>query len=269
MKTVDTHAHVFRADSPTTADARYRPAGDATPEAYLAHLDRHGFACGVLIQPSFLGYDNTQMLSAIAARPQRLKGIAVIPADTALPELRALDRQGIAGIRLNLFGRATPDLAAPEWRGLLARIESLGWQIELHCPPQVAGQLLPQLRDYRAPVVLDHFGRVDPRKGVQDPDYRRLLDLLDPQRHWVKVSGFYRLGDGGQGQAHAQEALALLLDRGMRNNLVWGSDWPHTQFQSSIDYDTAVDFMHTILRDPDLRARILADNACRLFGFTP
>ncbi|MGB6008864.1 amidohydrolase family protein [Castellaniella sp.] len=268
MKAVDSHAHVFRADSALTADARYRPAGDATPETYLAHLDRHGFAYGVLIQPSFLGYDNSQMLAAIAAQPQRLKGIAVIPTDTALPALQTLDRQGIAGIRLNLFGRATPDLGAPEWRGLLSRIDSLGWQVELHCPPAVACELLPRLRDYRGPVVLDHFGRVDPRKGVQDPDYQRLLDQLDPERHWVKVSGFYRLGDNDQGRSHARDALALLLARGMRDRLVWGSDWPHTQFHQAMDYPASLAFMDTLAPDPVLRSRILADNACRLFGFT-
>ena len=268
MKTVDSHAHVFRADSAVIATARYRPAADALPETYLAQLDRHGLACGVLIQPSFLGCDNTQMLAAIAARPQRLKGIAVVPAGTPLPELQALDRQGIVGIRLNLFGQAAPDLASPEWRGLLSRTESLGWQVELHCPPAVARRLLPQLRDYRAPVVLDHFGRVDPEKGTLDSDYQRLLDQLDPARHWVKVSGFYRLGDGDRSRSHARDALALLLDRGMRDRLVWGSDWPHTQFQQSIDYDAAIDFMHVLLPDTDLRTRILADNACRLFGFT-
>lgn len=267
MKTVDSHAHVFHADSPLAANARYQPASDATPAAYIAHLDQHGFDQGILIQPSFLGTDNSQMLAAIAAWPDRLKGIAVIPVDTAMPTLQALDRQGITGIRLNLFGQATPDLASSEWRSLLSRIESLGWQVELHCPPQVASQLLHQLHDYQAPIVLDHFGRVDPQKGTRDPDYLSLLDQLNPTRHWVKVSGFYRLGQGDDGQTHARDALALLLDRGMHNQLVWGSDWPHTQFHESIHYDTSISFMNVLLEDLTLRTQILADNACRLFGF--
>lgn len=269
MKTIDTHAHVFRADSPITADARYRPAADASPGTYMKLLDRHGFTSGVLIQPSFLGYDNSQMLAAIAVQSHRLKGIAVIPVDTPLSALQNLNRQGIVGIRLNLFGQATPDLSSPAWRALLARLESLGWQVELHCPPDVACRLLSQLKDYQAPVVLDHFGRVDPHKGTQDPDYLRLLDLLNPDRHWVKVSGFYRLGDGATGPAHAQAALALLLDRGMQDRLVWGSDWPHTQFQDAIAYDTSLTFLDTLVQDQALRRQILSDNACRLFGFQP
>lgn len=267
MKQVDTHAHVFRADSPLAPGARYRPAADATPQAYLAHLDQHGFEYGVLIQPSFLACDNTQMLAAIAANPQRLKGVAVVAADSDPAALKALHRQGVVGLRLNLFGQAAPDLSGPAWRRLLAQAEALGWQIELHCPPQLAHGLMAQLRDYQAPVVLDHFGRIDPGKGVQDPDYQRVLALLDPGRHWVKVSGFYRLGQGHRGESLAQEALALLLDLGMRDHLVWGSDWPHTQFHQSMTYEAAVAFMAHLLPDAALRSQILADNACRLFGF--
>ena len=107
---------------------RYAPGYDAPLAAYLAQLDAHGVSHGVLIQPSFLGFDNSQMLAAIAAQPQRLKGIAVVPPDMAAADLQALDRQGIVGIRLNLFGRDTPDLSGPEWRGLLSRIETLGWR---------------------------------------------------------------------------------------------------------------------------------------------
>nr|CUV26796.1 protein of unknown function [Ralstonia solanacearum] len=38
---------------------------DATLPAYLAQLDAHGLSHGVLIQPSFLGVDNSYLLAAL------------------------------------------------------------------------------------------------------------------------------------------------------------------------------------------------------------
>lgn len=67
MKYVDIHAHIFNADIPVVAGARYSPHQSALVESYISHLDHYGFDYGVLIQPSFLGYDNSQMLQAIAA----------------------------------------------------------------------------------------------------------------------------------------------------------------------------------------------------------
>lgn len=73
-------------------------------------------------------------------------------------------------------------------------MESLNWQVELHAPPKYLIQLLPQLDEYSFDVVIDHFGRVDPVKGIEDPDYQKFLSLLNVKQHWIKVSGFYRLG---------------------------------------------------------------------------
>lgn len=267
MNTVDTHAHIFAADSELVSGARYRPAADATVEAFIANLDRNQIAYGVLIQPSFLGVDNRQMLHAMAAYPQRLKGVAVVGLDISENALDRLSSQGIVGARLNLFGQSLPELASPEWQQWLARLGSRNWQIELHCPPAYLRALLPALAAYPGPLVLDHFGRVDSEKGTEDPDYQAVLDLLDPARHWVKVSGHYRLGAGERGVDNAHKALQLLLDRGLQNRLVWGSDWPHTQYEQLVEYGTTVDFLHALVPDAKLRAAVLATNACELFGF--
>ena len=78
MPLIDTHAHVFSHQASFIATARYTPSYTASPSDCLAHLDAHGFAHGVLVQPSFLGTDNHYMLAAIARYPDRFKGIAVV-----------------------------------------------------------------------------------------------------------------------------------------------------------------------------------------------
>lgn len=269
MKRVDTHAHIFSAKAAAVKGARYQPEQDAPVTSYVAHLDTHGLEYGVLIQPSFLGFDNSQMLAAIAQYPERLKGVAVVPHDVTAATLHDLGRQGVVGARLNLFGKECPDLGRPEWQQFLARLDEAGWQLELHCPPAYLRVLLAQLHSFRSPVVLDHFGRVDPDKGVADPDYQAVLQLLKPGRHWVKVSGFYRLSaDDGQAMQHAEQALKSLVERDMSQHLVWGSDWPHTQNEGRIDYDGSVQALHQLVCNERLRIEILSDNALSLFGFS-
>ena len=78
---IDGHAHVFNRALPMEPIRRYTPDRDATVIEYLAHLDEHGFTHGVLVQPSFLGYDNSHLLDALRRHPERLRGVAVVPPD--------------------------------------------------------------------------------------------------------------------------------------------------------------------------------------------
>lgn len=56
---VDAHAHVFAHGLPLAPVVRHAPDYDATLDTYIAHLAEHGITHAVLVQPSFLGTDNT------------------------------------------------------------------------------------------------------------------------------------------------------------------------------------------------------------------
>ena len=276
MQYIDTHAHVFSHQATFLPTARYRPDYTVTIEDYIQQLDKHGFNQGVLIQPSFLGTDNSYMLAALSAYPNRLKGVAVLGNQTDTATLRALEQQGIVGIRLNLFGLPCPDLTLPEWHSFLTRLAAIHWQIEIHAPTAYLVQLLPMLKPYAIDMVIDHFGRFDGDKGVDDPDYQTLLTLLNPAQHWVKVSGYYRLGSntlsessliGKTGKQNATEAFASLVQCGMQNRLVWGSDWPHTQNEREMSFDKALSAFKDIVNDEALYNQILTKNNAALFGF--
>ena len=77
IKPIDTHAHIFELAQRMLDERRYTPPRDATLKQYLAMLDANDIARGVLVQPSFLGTDNSFMLAALRAQPERLRGIAV------------------------------------------------------------------------------------------------------------------------------------------------------------------------------------------------
>ena len=71
---IDTHAHVFRQGLALADTRRHTPDYDATLTQYLALLDAHGVARGVLVQPSFLGTDNSHLVAALRAAAGRCAG---------------------------------------------------------------------------------------------------------------------------------------------------------------------------------------------------
>jgi len=264
---IDCHAHVFRRDLPMP-DRRRAPSGyDATIDDYLSMLDAHGMSHGVLIQPSFLGTDNSYLLAALRAHPDRLRGVAVVEPGIAGAKLQAMADAGVVGIRLNLIGLATPDFGSPAWVDLLRGLRDLRWQVEVH---QVAGKLEPVLEPLLAAdldVVVDHFGRPDAALGVDDPGFRYLLSTGRSRRVWVKLSGAYRNGAQGGGEATALAAMPLLKASHGLDRLVWGSDWPHTLFERTADYTTQRRLLDAWLPDARERHIVLADTPAALFRF--
>src|SRR5262245_65374068 len=87
--TCDAHCHVFgpAARFPYAPDRRYTP--EDAPEAALSALhERLGIARTVIVQASCHGTDNAAMLDAIAAAPERRRGIAMVAGDVTDRELR-------------------------------------------------------------------------------------------------------------------------------------------------------------------------------------
>jgi predicted TIM-barrel fold metal-dependent hydrolase len=268
LATVDTHAHIFQRGLKLANVRRYAPDYDATLGDYLDLMDRHGIARGVLVQPSFLGTDNSFMLAGLRDAPGRLRGIAVVDPDTPSIELKRMNAAGVVGIRLNLVGGASvPDLSSAPWRTLLKRVADLGWQVEVHREARDLPQILPSLLNAGVNVVVDHFGRPAPALGVNDPGFRFLLDAGASRRIWVKLSATYRNGADGAGEKTALAAIPLLRNAFGMERLMWGSDWPHTQFEKSMDYDRARKALDIWLPNPDERKVVLVDTPTSLFRF--
>jgi predicted TIM-barrel fold metal-dependent hydrolase len=264
---IDTHAHVFLRDLPMP-DKRRAPSGyDAPPEDYLGMLDANGMTHGVLVQPSFLGTDNSYLVAALRKYPERLRGIAVV--DPAIPpkDLDAMNDAGVVGVRLNLVGLPLPPYATPPWRNFLREVNARQWQVEVH---QVGPELKPVvegLLENGCTVVVDHFGRPDPKLGVDDPGLRYLLSAAKSGRLYVKLSAAYRNGANGRGEQVALAAVPLLKEAFGVGRLVWGSDWPHTLFEKDVRYAAQRKLLDEWLPDAADRKAVLADTPFRLFRF--
>ena len=62
---VDAHFHIFLANSINQAQSRYVLQYDATIDQWERLANQAGLEGGVIVQPSFLGVDNSFLLAAI------------------------------------------------------------------------------------------------------------------------------------------------------------------------------------------------------------
>ncbi|AKJ96586.1 membrane protein [Pseudomonas chlororaphis] len=265
---IDSHAHVFSRELALVAARRYTPDYDATLAQYLDHLHAHGLSHGVLVQPSFLGTDNRYLLAALRQAPEQLRGVVVLERGVSRAELQDMARAGVVGVRLNLMGQALPDFREAAWKAFFAHIAELDWHVELHRHVEDLPELIRQLLPLGIRLVVDHFGRPDARQGLGQPGFAELMALGASGQVWMKVSGIYRLaGTDRQNLEFAQAALAVLEQRFGPQRLVWGSDWPHTQHEQSVGFDTVIGQLQALACPAPLRHALLVQAPRALFKF--
>jgi predicted TIM-barrel fold metal-dependent hydrolase len=265
---IDSHAHVFSRELNLAAVRRYTPGYDATLEQYLEHLRNHSLSHGVLVQPSFLGSDNSYLLAALRQAPERLRGVVVLERDASRDMLNDMARLGVVGVRLNLMGKALPDFRDTAWQYFFGHIAELGWHVELHRRLEDLPGLLRQLMPFGMKLVIDHFGRPDARLSVDQPGFPEMLELGLSGQIWMKVSGIYRLeGTDQQNLKFARSALSVLEQSFGLRRLVWGSDWPHTQHEDSIGFGTVVEQLQALECSTQLMRSLLVEAPGELFGF--
>ena len=262
---MDTHAHIFEQGLPLASKRRYAPEYNAKIESFLKLLDANNMAVGVLVQPSFLGTDNSYMLKALRRHPDRLRGVAVVDPAISQDELMALHKDGVVGIRLNLIGTDLPDLTSGPWPALLAWVKKMDWHVELHREAKDLPQLMEPLLKAKVRIVVDHFGRPNPKDPLHDPGFAYLLSKGGTGLVWVKLSGAYRNGSLESGDAFAAAATALLLKEYGPNRLLWGSDWPHTGHEKQISYEMPLRALERWVPDTATRNVILGKAPWELF----
>ncbi|MFP8967767.1 amidohydrolase family protein [Pokkaliibacter sp. CJK22405] len=260
---VDTHAHVFAMDLPMTSGRRYSPDYDATLAAYIQHLDTHNFSHGVLIQPSFLGTDNSYMLDAVRQYSDRLKAVVVVEPNISEPALEQLTRAGAVGARLNLIGKTPADYSQSEWQSFFKKLKQVGWSLEIHRHADDIADFVPAILESGVQVVIDHFGRPQGELSPFFEGHRAFLELLDNEQLWVKVSAGYR----NNTDLDAMQRMMKLLREAMGgvSRMLWGSDWPHTQFEEVTSYEAQYGIMEALLADAEERKQVLQDNPRSLF----
>jgi len=263
------HCHVFgpRDRFPYPPDGAFVPSADAPKEALVALNDRLGLQRCVVVQSGCHGFDNAVSEDAVAFRPESYRAIALLPTTVGDAELRRLDAGGFRGVRFNYMGHLGQQTPIDEVLKLAARIEPLGWHLQIHGDPRLLTEMAAPLSRSPVPVVIDHIGRIDASQGLQQPDFEALLALMRDERFWVKVSGMDRITRLGppylDAQPFAQRLVAEFGDR-----VVWGNDWPHPNHAGPPpDEQQLVDLIAAIAPGEAQRQRLMVDNPQRLYRF--
>jgi predicted TIM-barrel fold metal-dependent hydrolase len=274
----DCHVHVVGTTEkyPMVEDRHYT-AGPAPVNDLLAHMGRIGLERTVIIQPSFYGTDNACLLDALQKLKGKARGIAVVADSISTSELEALHSHGVRGLRLNLESSASsnPQSIAAAINLWAEKIAPLQWHLQVFASLTAIATAALNLHHMPVPIVLDHFALIPPEAASEQALIEQVLALLREAKAFVKLSAPYRLSSGNDGAiAH----LAHQLIEANPEQILWGSDWPHTQREpgktpvevsayrkvSSASLELAI---NTWLPTSTLKEQVLVLNPARLYGF--
>lgn len=270
----DTHTHVFGPFDrfPLASERNYTPP-EATPEAHRAMLDAIGFDRGIAVQGSAHRTDNRAIAAAVAAAPDRLRGIAVVDEHVTDAELAALREAGFCGARFtHIVSTRYPRgmVGASDFRVLEKvgpRLRAHGLHAQIFANADTIVTAREMLLSLDIPLVIDHMGKVGQAEwGADSPVYGELLAMLREGRLWVKLTqvrsstAFPDYGDARPFQEALIEANPA--------QLVFGSDWPLLNLgEKTPDVGHLVDRFRLWTGDNALADRILVDNPATLYGF--
>ena len=278
----DCHVHVFGDPKkyPFFAGRTYTPETASVDELKQSlaalHMDRV-----VIVQPSVYGTDNSATLDGMRELGNRARGVAVIDDKTTDAQLDAMGKAGIRGVRLNLAtaGINDPNAARQRFDNAVARVRNRGWHIQFNTQLAMIEALSPQFLASPVTLVIDHFGGATAARGVGQPGFGALVNLVKSGKAYVKISG---AGDSVSKQPDYADVtpLARALVTANPQRILWGSNWPHpgsdpvagrksTDLALHVQTDDGkvLNLLPVWVPDAATRRLILTDNPARLYGF--
>ena len=265
----DCHHHIYDPRFPYQPDAILKPP-PATVADYRRLQGKLGTSRNVMVLPSTYGTDNRCLLDTLSQMAPNARGVCVVKASISDAELKALDRAGTRGVRIQ-FGLGNP-VGADEVLPLAKRIAPLGWHIQVNMPADQLVAMEKLLLSLPCPVIVDHLGRAT---DAGQPQYDTVRRLLQSGHGWVKLSGAYLYGGGVAPDYAGASRAARGYVATAPERCVWGSDWPHPDTLRPVDPVKMPDdvvllnLLASWAPDAKLRHRILVENPETLYGFDP
>lgn len=261
----DGHAHVFETSLKLTTGTRYQPKKSALWQSYKELLLANNLDGGILVQPSFLGTDNSYLLDVLdesrLTNELSMYGVVVIDHDTDFSELLRLKGMGVIGIRLNLVsGGYSKEFKISDWVNLFRMMNDLSMHLEIYNTSYEMAKLIPVLTHHVEKLVIDHFGMPD-TNDIQNDPCQRAIRLAPLGRVLVKASGPYRVFKNLPSNEAAKQCAPIcqrLYDAIGPDNLLWGSDWPWTQFEDCHDFISVKKWEYLWQSKADIKTKIYA-----------
>jgi 2-pyrone-4,6-dicarboxylate lactonase len=266
--TVDTHTHIFgpAATYPFSPTRPYSP-----PDAPLALFRKLHEAIGVeravIVNATVHGVDNRVVTDAIAERGGRYKGVANINDAMTDDQLTALGKGGISACRFAFLKRLGGVGDMKVFRTLVDRVAAIGWHVDIYLEAGTIRDFVPILKALPVTYVIDHMGTISAAKGLDDPEFKALLELqASDERCWVKITGLERASASGP-PFHDSVPFAQRLIENAPDRVIWGTDWPHPNVKIMPNDGDLVDLIPLYAPDTAIQKKLLVTNPERLFKF--
>lgn len=272
---VDAHCHVFGpgAQFPYAPERKYTPC-DASKEQLFALRDHLGFDRNVIVQATCHGADNRALVDALHASAGRARGVATVKRDVSDEELQQLHAAGVRAVRFNFVKRLVDFTPKDELMEIAARVHQWGWHVVIYFEAVDLPQLWDFFTSLPTAVVVDHMGRPDVSKPVDDPQFELFLRFMREHANvWTKVSCPERLSITGPSARDGEQApyrdvvpFARRVVESFPDRVLWGTDWPHPNLKDAMPDDgLLVDFIPHIAPTGELQRKLLVDNPMRLY----
>jgi 2-pyrone-4,6-dicarboxylate lactonase len=267
----DTHFHVYAPHLfPFAEKRRYTPPA-APVEHYLQIASAIGIERGVIVQPSVHGTNTAVTIDAVARSNGRLRGMIRSDPKLTAEDVKRLDAAGIRGLRFPISRDLGDSLKEDVFHHNVALMEPAGWVIDMQIDADVMVERADMIRRMRLPVIIDTWGRVDPREGLEQNAFRVLLELIGEHDVYVKIHGTNRFLERGVPYADMIKMAHALIAKAP-DHVLWGTDWPHSEVFEPNKMPNDGDLIDMLLDyapDERVRTKILVDNPARLFASRP
>jgi 2-pyrone-4,6-dicarboxylate lactonase len=241
----------------------------ATWEAALRVHKALGIERGIIVQTTTYGADHAVVLDALAAMGPNYRGCAnaLVFAEAKDGYLAKLHDAGVRGARFSFRQELGAVLSDAEFARAIARIRELGWYAKIQPEKDGIVSSAAKYQSLDVPVLIDHMARPVPALGKQDPNLRKMLELLSRGNFWVMLSLGEKTSKAGPPWDDVIPIARAYIDAAP-DRCVWASDWPHPV--SVVQPPNDADLLELLYRyapdEAELR-RILVTNPAKLFGF--
>jgi predicted TIM-barrel fold metal-dependent hydrolase len=265
---IDIHTNIFgpAAQYPFSPTRPYTPP-DAPLSMFRALHEKIGVERAVIVNATLHGFDNRVVTDAIAQSDGKYKGIANINGAMSDADLSALDKAGIRGCRFAFLKRlgGVGDMNA--FKRLVDRAAAIGWHVDIYLEQGTIREFIPILTALPTTYVIDHMGTISAANGLDDPEFKALLDLQkNDEKCWVKITGLERASASGP-PFHDSVPFARRLIDNAPDRVIWGTDWPYPNVKIMPNDGDLVDLVPLYAPEPATQKKLLVDNPVRLFKF--
>jgi len=265
---VDAHCHVFGPGDifPFAPERKYTPC-DASKDQLWALRDFLGFERNVIVQATCHGSDNRAMVDAVKSSNGKAKGIASVKRDVTDEALHAMNEAGVRGCRFNFVKRLVDATPKEVFIEIAERVKKLDWQIVVYFEAPDLPDLWDFLTSLPTILVVDHMGRPDVTRPVDNPEFDLFVELMRKHDNiWSKVTCPDRLSKSGPPAYDDFVPFARRIVETFPDRVLWGTDWPHPNLKSHMPDDgKLVDIIPRIAPTEELQRKLLVDNPMRLY----